>query len=708
MYYSNLADEFNQGNFELLPHERISEIWAEDFQRYLDRWINFWPKNTQSGYYRKFVYDGGFYQAKSKKNPEKNAHLYGDYLVEQVERHLDPQHWKYRKESKQYTPVKHTQFWLGLNMPKKTTVSCIDPDAKQYLLGFYQIGNNDPLRPVLHLPLEHFKRLKLIYDHFPGRVWCISSATLGMHVWLKYAKPVNSEKVHKNTKAELERLGLGKLEVHPMPGRCLRRPFGKDYATITKEGVLTTWQSQSTFFEFVSETPPFELIARTLLAKVREQWRLWRSCGDAKKNADPRKVIAEHQHEVDEVERWIDQGCSARTDHRILAQNDNLPRWIDAGCPSRQQQRTITVDPENAAALVRWIDAGGQDNTIQFPAISPHTLISTQEPASITKKVIYADSGREPASITEKLICSNSGHEPASITEKVIYSKSGDEPASITEKLIYANSETPEPTTAHGSFDLESLRNGRWATGLREIAINGLPCSKSLHAVCYELAKWLYWVELYKRPDSEKVIYRLLSSFVAHKHNGHCSRIIDGNIASVEQDLKNAIKSAKKLHPAYRMESLELFAKVRQKRSQGQYKHVINLAPLLEGDNVTSSSSSGLLICVSSLETALPKEVQGQITKKAGRNKVMTFATRLINLLHQHRGSCRLHQDKVMELVGYKNKNQATKYMNILIAAKVVKKGKFYQKCKSARLYTLSKDVMSLLNDARIKEELVA
>ena len=177
----------------------------------------------------------------------------------------------------------------------------------------------------------------------------------------------------------------------------------------------------------------------------------------------------------------------------------------------------------------------------------------------------------------------------------------------------------------------------------------------------------------------------------------------------MEPDLKNAVKSAIKLHPAYRSESLEIFAKLRQKRDQGQYKHVINLAPLLEGNIVTSSSSSSsLLICVSGLGAALPKEVQDQITKKAGRNKVMTFATRLINLLHQHRGSCRLHQDKLMELVGYKNKNQATKYVNILIAAKVVKKGHYYQKCKSSRLYTLSKEVMRLLNDARMKEELVA
>jgi hypothetical protein len=663
MYDSNLEDGFNQGDFELLPDERVSEVWAEDFQRYFDRWIRYWPKGKRTGYYRRFSYDAPFYQAKSRKKPGENGHLWGDLLVEQVERHLDQQQWKNRKEAKQYTPIKHSQFWLGLNMPKKTTASCIDPDAKQYLLGYYRIGDDDPLCPVVHLPLAHFQRLKLIYDHFPGRVWCISSATLGLHVWLRYARPMDSQKVHKETKAELGRLGLAALEVHPMPGRCLRRPFGQDYATITNDGLLTTWQSQTAFFEFVAETPPFALIARTLLAKVQEQWRLWLSCGDAQKKADPRAVLAEHQHEPEEVDRWIEGGCPAKpaASHRILVENNDLPRWIDAGCPPRQHHRTIAVAPENAVAMTRWIDAVGQDANVPLPALLPHKANTAPEPVALTKKVIYSDS------------------------------------------------ETPEAVGVQRAFDLDSLRNGNWVKGLREIAIHGLPAAKSLHSVCYELAKWLYWVELYKQPDCEKVIYRLLSTFVAQKHNGHCQRIIDGQMDSVEQDLKNTVKSAMKLDPAYQMESLEIFARLRQKRSQGLYKHVINLAPVLEGDVVTtSSSSSGLLICVSSLATELPKEVQEQIASKAGRNKVMTFATRLINLLHQHRGGCRLHQDKLMELLGYKNKNQVTKYVNILIAAKVVKKGNYYKKSKASRLYTLSKDVTTLMNDAGVKKEVVA
>jgi len=47
------------------------------------------------------------------------------------------------------------------------------------------------------------------------------------------------------------------------------------------------------------------------------------------------------------------------------------------------------------------------------------------------------------------------------------------EPASITEKVIYSDSGTPETVVAHAPFDLDSLRNGNWVKGLRDIAING-------------------------------------------------------------------------------------------------------------------------------------------------------------------------------------------------------------------------------------------
>jgi hypothetical protein len=49
MYESNRDGPFDPGEFELLPHERLSEAWPEDFRRYFDRWVRYWPKNGKAG-----------------------------------------------------------------------------------------------------------------------------------------------------------------------------------------------------------------------------------------------------------------------------------------------------------------------------------------------------------------------------------------------------------------------------------------------------------------------------------------------------------------------------------------------------------------------------------------------------------------------------------------------------------------------------------
>ena len=100
-----------------------------------------------------------------------------------------------------------------------------------------------PLLPVVHIPLERFIELKRIYDEFPGHIWCISSETLGLHVWEKYPRPVSVQDIHRATRPRLKKIGIT-CEIHPMFGRCFRRPFGQDYATITEGGLLTNWIDQ--------------------------------------------------------------------------------------------------------------------------------------------------------------------------------------------------------------------------------------------------------------------------------------------------------------------------------------------------------------------------------------------------------------------------------------------------------------------------------
>ena len=174
---------------ELRPDRRVGAglRWSEarpcEFWTYYDRFVRFWVRKT---FHVKYAYDTGFCEKKRRDNREQSLPLFETYAVEMIERHLDADGWADWKRSGQRNPI-----WLALHMPRYTTVEAIDIDAKKYLLDYYRLHADSPRLPVVHLPLGHFKLLKRVYDQFPRRIWCISSETLGIHVWKKHDRPAN-------------------------------------------------------------------------------------------------------------------------------------------------------------------------------------------------------------------------------------------------------------------------------------------------------------------------------------------------------------------------------------------------------------------------------------------------------------------------------------------------------------------------------------
>src|SRR5262249_27955317 len=136
-------------------------------------------------------------------------------------------------------------------------------------------------------------------------IWCVSSETLGLHAWNIYDHPKDSSMVHRATKQELASIGLGNIEVHPMPGRGQRRPFGQGYVTITPEGKLTAWWEQHDYFETDRRTPKFHHIIRVLLDLMKEQWCHWQlnDPGEARK-------LEQFEHHLADAERWLEAGCT--------------------------------------------------------------------------------------------------------------------------------------------------------------------------------------------------------------------------------------------------------------------------------------------------------------------------------------------------------------------------------------------------------------
>lgn len=80
---------------------------------------------------------------------------------------------------------------------------------------------------------------------------------------------------------------------------------------------------------------------------------------------------------------------------------------------------------------------------------------------------------------------------------------------------------------------------------LNTSATKGLVEPDSVGTVIHEMAKWLYWVELFQTPDSErtKKTCSLLTTFIMAKHNGFVSRLLVGKESEVKKQVKRCVDS---------------------------------------------------------------------------------------------------------------------------------------------------------------------
>jgi len=456
-----------------------------EFARYFDRWIKFSPRKP---YNVKRGYDGGFIQAKtSKGNP---AALHGDWLISCVERHLSNYRWaeqRIEKEKAQaiadlvaqgqdeglaaewvshrtwagYYSVVDRPYWLGLWPSRKITDHCIDFDAKEYLLAHYR--HRGVVEPVVCPDLDHFQKLKRIYDHFPNRVWCVSSLTLGVHAWAKH-ELWERQAVHGRVKRRLAGIGLGSVEVHPMQGRCLRRPFGRDYVTITPEGEITAWQDQVNYYEDDGRTAPFDRIVEAMISRV--EWS------------------------VDRYYRADEQLRDWRSLSAIKPRLDAVRSWRDAGFNERVLLPAASTSPA----------------PVEEPIGPDRALPKASEPPRAEPKASAAGAGS----------ASNGGENESSSTET--------------------------SSRASGRFVPEQ-RSGQWPLWIEAMARTGLVADDTVGEVVFEMAKWLYWVELYEVPTEERKerVQALLERYVVAKHNGHVTRISNGQSGLVLSQVRSEV-----------------------------------------------------------------------------------------------------------------------------------------------------------------------
>ena len=276
-------------------------LYPEEFQRYCELFIHYFPKTPC---HVKGQYDQGFVCIKGKKKTGEHYNM--ACFPDLVAKMLDHERWKTIHPDKSH----REGCWVALREPRKSTMNAIDFDNKSNLLGYYRRGLSEqgsPLRPLMTMPLDHFKAIKRIYNEFPNRIWCVSSATLGLHVWEIH--PLQDLlTIQVNTKTRLQKIGLGNTEVHPMPGRAFRRPFGEDYFTITNDSLLGNWIDQLNFFEN-PHTPTFENIFKALRSLLSKEYGDYHRCsGHCEVRRITFKDVLRLQDDFKQLDQWAEQG----------------------------------------------------------------------------------------------------------------------------------------------------------------------------------------------------------------------------------------------------------------------------------------------------------------------------------------------------------------------------------------------------------------
>ena len=106
-------------------------------------------------------------------------------------------------------------------------------------------------------------------------------------------------------------------------------------------------------------------------------------------------------------------------------------------------------------------------------------------------------------------------------------------------------------------------------------------------------------------------------------------------------------------------------------------------------------------MCIKFDDSSLPDQVQTRIKSKSGRNKLLPFATRLLNRLCSKNGKEYLGRTMLLQILGYKNPNQLGKYLTILENAGVISRGSSYSKGRNGKLISLDPKVMAEIAAAR-------
>ncbi len=272
------------------------------------------------------------------------------------------------------------------------------------------------------------------------------------------------------------------------------------------------------------------------------------------------------------------------------------------------------------------------------------------------------------------------------------------------------------------SVDLRAIDDsGQWVQFCVFLAQHGFPCHDRFLEVVSTLTKWLAFYELHHLWPDRTWIKDVLKRFCLTKHNGFITRITNGQIeevfAHVERVVDDSIETTS-------LEGKQVFANMRLKRDNGCYPSIYRLERYLlaENDSDMSPTLCGGLILLQSDEkwsyhpddSPLPDQLITQIKEgfcsakrqlrrnKAGEYPVLQAITRLINYLYvgKNPGHRRASQQLFVQM-GFPDKSAERRPIKkIMVRTGVLYEGD-YQSQRQSRLYSLSKEVIAMLDADR-------
>ncbi|MCY2987025.1 MAG: hypothetical protein NTY19_04050 [Planctomycetota bacterium] len=155
--------------------------------------------------------------------------------------------------------------------------------------------------------------------------------------------------------------------------------------------------------------------------------------------------------------------------------------------------------------------------------------------------------------------------------------------------------------------DIQTIAgSSQWVQYVKFLIENGFPTEDKFCEIVSTLALWFGFVEFFG--ENRQRTKDILRTYVLSRHNNKVTRLITGETQEVLEQINRIVDN---VLDNEQVEGKELFARIRQKQSTGQYKQLYHFAPQIDADYSSSYTPNNQplhLICGGLIEEEIEAE----------------------------------------------------------------------------------------------------